>query len=166
MFAGKRALLEAAGLEPDADAETLVALTEWEDEPGERARQAIDRAGWALGVALSGAVNLLDVDDIVLGGEFGPLADLLRPRIEQELRQRVLAARWSRFRVRETSIRLSPATTGGALRALRAWWTSRSAGCPRPPEGQPRPGVDWCAERQGLRRRGPAAQSRCMTSML
>ncbi|GAA3054491.1 ROK family transcriptional regulator [Actinocorallia glomerata] len=120
VFAGKRALLEAAGLEPDADAETLVALTEWEDEPGERARQAIDRAGWALGVALSGAVNLLDVDDIVLGGEFGPLADLLRPRIEQELRQRVLAARWSRFRVRETSIRLSPATTGGALRALRA----------------------------------------------
>ncbi|MDZ5078232.1 ROK family transcriptional regulator [Nesterenkonia sp. HG001] len=120
VFAGKGALLEAAGLEPAASAEELVSLTEWEDEPGERARQAIDRAGWALGVALSGAVNLLDVDDIVLGGEFGPLADLLRPRIEQELRQRVLAARWSRFRVRETTTGVAPATTGGALRALRA----------------------------------------------
>ncbi|WP_460689547.1 ROK family transcriptional regulator [Nesterenkonia suensis] len=120
VFAGKRALLEAAGLEPAATAEELVALTEWEDEPGQRARQAIDRAGWALGVALSGAVNLLDVDDIVLGGEFGPLADLLRPRIEEQLRQRVLAARWSRFRVRETADGVAPATTGGALRALRA----------------------------------------------
>lgn len=119
-FAGKRALLKEAGLDLRSTAEELVAITEWDDESGARARAAIDRAGWALGVALAGAVNMLDVDDIVLGGEFGPLADLLRPRIEEELRQRVLAAPWSSFRVRETGTGLAPATTGGALRALRA----------------------------------------------
>lgn len=119
VFAGKRALLAEAGLEPAASAQELVALTEWEDEPGERARQAIDRAGWALGVALSGAANLLDVEEVVLGGEFGPLADLLRPRIEAELSYRVLASEWSRLRVRETETGVAPAATGGALRVLR-----------------------------------------------
>lgn len=118
VFAGKRALLAEAGLDPTASAEELVALTEWEDEPGERARQAIDRAGWALGIALSGAANLLDVEEVVLGGEFGPLADLLRPRIQAELSRRVLASAWSRFRVRETDTGVAPAATGGALRVL------------------------------------------------
>lgn len=119
VFAGKRALLAEAGLAPTASAQELVALTEWEDEPGERARQAIDRAGWALGVALSGAANLLDVEEVVLGGEFGPLVDLLRPRIEAELSYRVLASEWSRFRVRETDTGVAPGATGGALRVLR-----------------------------------------------
>lgn len=73
-----------------------------------------------MGVALAGMVNLMDVSDIVLGGEFGPLADLLRPEIEQELHSRVLAAPWTSFRVREAPIGSAPATTGGALRALRA----------------------------------------------
>ncbi|GAA1268640.1 sugar kinase [Planotetraspora silvatica] len=34
---------------------------------------ACERAGWALGVALSSAINLVDPDTIVLGGIYGPL---------------------------------------------------------------------------------------------
>ncbi|GAA0383426.1 ROK family transcriptional regulator [Microbispora corallina] len=39
----------------------------------ERALAACERAGWALGVALCSAVNLVDPDAIVLGGIYAPL---------------------------------------------------------------------------------------------
>lgn len=120
VYAGKRAVLEAAGLTGASNALELVSLTEWEDDPGERATAAIERAGWALGVALSAAMNVLDVHDVVLGGEFGPITDLLRPRIEEQLQQRVLASAWTEFRVRESACRTAPAASGAAVRALRA----------------------------------------------
>ncbi|WP_147640448.1 ROK family transcriptional regulator [Nesterenkonia massiliensis] len=119
VYAGKRALLQAAGLDPRASAEDLVGVIEWEDDAGQRARAAIERAGTALGVALSGAMNLVDVHEVVLGGEFGPLTDLLRPHIEHQLKQRVLAAEWASVRVRESGTGIAPAVSGGALRALR-----------------------------------------------
>ncbi|MCH8563386.1 ROK family protein [Nesterenkonia sp. LB17] len=118
-YAGKRSLLAAAGMERTATAQDLVELSQRDDDAGRTACQAIDRAGWALGVALAGAMNLLDVHDIVLGGVYGPLADMLRPRIEKELNSRVLSAQWSTFRVRTASSQSAPAATGGALRAMR-----------------------------------------------
>ena len=123
VYAGKRALLANAGLQPPVSARTLSEMAEQDDDAGAQVRAALDKAGWALGIALSGALNVLDIRDVVLGGEFGPLADHLRPRIETELGDRVLAAQWSGFRVREPGEwehNAAPATTGGALRALRA----------------------------------------------
>lgn len=119
VYAGKHALLEAAGLHSTATAQELMELAEGTGAEADEARAAIDRAGWALGVALAGAMNVLDVHDIVLGGEFGPLTDLLRPRIEEQLNRRVLASQWAEFRVRESNAGSAPATTGGAIRALR-----------------------------------------------
>lgn len=118
VYAGKRTLLQAAGMAPDAEAEEIVALIRSGD--GRRAADALDHAGWALGVSLAAAMNVLDVHDVVLGGEFGPLADLLRPQMETELRRRVLASSWVQSRVRASAAESAPATTGGALRALRA----------------------------------------------
>lgn len=120
VYAGKYALLKAAGLGPAATAQELMQRVETPVHGAEDPSEAIARAGWALGVALSGAMNVLDVHDIVLGGEFGPLTDMLRPRIEEQLSRRVLASPWADFRVRESGIGLAPATTGGAMRALRA----------------------------------------------
>lgn len=120
VYAGKRALLTSAGLEPTAKIQELVDLTEWEDEAGRQATEAIERAGWALGISLSGAMNVLDVHEVVLGGEFGPLTDLLRPGIEGQLETRVLASTWADLRVRESATGIAPATTGGAMRALRS----------------------------------------------
>ncbi len=123
VYAGKRALLAAAGLDAPFSARHLAEMAAQDDAAGARVREALDQAAWALGIALSGALNVLDVQDVVLGGEFGPLAEHLRPRIEEELRDRVLAAQWSSFRVREPGEwehGAAPATTGGALRALRA----------------------------------------------
>ncbi len=120
VYAGKRSLLLAAGLSASATADDLVSLTEWDDSAGAQACAALSKAGEALGVALSGAMNMVDVHCVVLGGEFAPLTDLLRPGIEAQLQHRVLAAEFCEFRVRESCSGLSPATTGGALRALRA----------------------------------------------
>ncbi|MEU6407696.1 ROK family transcriptional regulator [Microbispora sp. NPDC046933] len=60
-------------------------------EGDENARAACERAAWALGVALSSAVNLVDPDAIVLGGIYAPLfpwightvADTLKVRLGQ-----------------------------------------------------------------------------------
>ncbi|WP_410633452.1 ROK family protein [Amycolatopsis sp. cmx-4-83] len=82
-FAGQEALL-AAGNAPTLPA-FLAALAD-----GDRAaRAACAAAGEALGVALTSAVNLLDLDRIVLGGVFtqlypwlsGPVTDVLTTRL-------------------------------------------------------------------------------------
>ncbi|MBE3008437.1 ROK family transcriptional regulator [Microbispora sp. NEAU-D428] len=60
-------------------------------EGDQNARAACERAAWALGVALSSAVNLVDPDAIVLGGIYAPLfpwigdtvADTLKARLGQ-----------------------------------------------------------------------------------
>ncbi|MEW9527489.1 ROK family protein [Microbispora sp. NPDC049125] len=57
----------------------------------EAALRACERAGWALGVALCSAINLVDPDAIVLGGIYAPLfpwiggvvADMLASRLGQ-----------------------------------------------------------------------------------
>jgi predicted NBD/HSP70 family sugar kinase len=90
-YAGKRALLAAAGLDPDT---TASGLGDRIRAGNARASEAMDRAAWALGCAVAGAVNLVDVPVIVLGGHLREIADLLRPRLEATLRDRVLSARW------------------------------------------------------------------------
>ena len=77
------------------------------------AQAALLEAGTSLGVALAGMVNTLDVDTIVLGGIFSPLAPWLMPAVEAELTTRVLTASWSPVRVR-------PSTLGPAAAALGA----------------------------------------------
>ncbi|HET6969441.1 MAG TPA: ROK family transcriptional regulator, partial [Ornithinibacter sp.] len=67
-YAGRRALLAAAGLPADAGTTRLVDLV----RSGDRAAaDAVARAAWALGVALAGVVNVLDIPAIVLGGHLG-----------------------------------------------------------------------------------------------
>ncbi|MDT7706445.1 MAG: hypothetical protein QOG20_2052, partial [Pseudonocardiales bacterium] len=51
-----------------------------------------DGAGRALGVALAGAVNLLDVPVVVLGGLYARLGAPLRDAVAGELRTRVLTS--------------------------------------------------------------------------
>ncbi|MCW2900457.1 MAG: hypothetical protein JWO67_2722 [Streptosporangiaceae bacterium] len=94
-IAGQEAILRAAGLTP---AGTTVASTVAADPDGPmaaliatlragdaRALAAVERAGRALGSALSTAVNLLDPDTVVLGGIFSPLAAWVRPAVEDAL---------------------------------------------------------------------------------
>ncbi|MEV7323265.1 ROK family transcriptional regulator [Streptomyces sp. NPDC093970] len=85
-YAGEEAVLRAAGLEPRGDAVGVLAQRAGEDHEG--ARRALEDAGRALGIALTGAVNLLDPETVVLGGALAGLAPWLLPSLRNELADR------------------------------------------------------------------------------
>jgi predicted NBD/HSP70 family sugar kinase len=114
-YAGRRALLSAAGLPPDATPGALKARVDTGDPA---ASAAIENAAWALGVALAGVVNVLDIPTVVLGGHLAELADLIRPQLEAHLARRVLSARWRRPRIVGADAPPAAGATGAALRAL------------------------------------------------
>ncbi|WP_410621921.1 ROK family protein [Amycolatopsis sp. cmx-8-4] len=82
-YAGQEALL-AAGNTP-----TVAALLAALDRGDRAALAACDAAGRALGVALTSAVNLLDLDRIVLGGVFTPLYPWLAEPVADVLATRL-----------------------------------------------------------------------------
>jgi predicted NBD/HSP70 family sugar kinase len=114
-YAGKHAILAAAGLSRQVTPEELAHLAR-SGEP--RAKKAVSRAARALGVALAGAINLLDIPAVVLGGHLGQIADVLTPDLERQLRTRVLSARWVVPQVSPAGIDLAPGAGGGALAVL------------------------------------------------
>ncbi len=116
-YAGQDALLQRAGLRTD---QSLAELLELSERGSSAALAALGEAGTALGVALANAVNLLDVDTVVLGGVYAPLAEQLIPAIERQLQQRVLWHRWAPTRVQAAVVRDHAALTGAALAVLDA----------------------------------------------
>ncbi|MGY1602253.1 ROK family protein [Geodermatophilus sp. SYSU D00815] len=114
-YAGRRALLSAAGLPRDAEPHDLAERAA-EGDPA--AGRALDDAARALGIALAGVVNVLDIPTVVLGGHLGELGELLGPRLEEHLARRVLSARWRRPRVDAVVAAPAAGATGAALRAL------------------------------------------------
>ncbi|MEV1085538.1 ROK family transcriptional regulator [Streptomyces sp. NPDC050211] len=85
-YAGEEAVLRAAGLEPGEDRVGLLAGRAADGDPD--VRRALRDAGEALGIALTGAVNLLDPEGVVLGGALAGLAPWLLPSLEAELARR------------------------------------------------------------------------------
>ena len=96
--AGQRALLRAAGA---GTVEELLA----------RPAAAIERAADALGIALTGAVHLLDVRTVVLGGLYAQLGDGLRDAVAARLAARV----------GPVQVRRARPDNGGSLRGAAAW---------------------------------------------
>jgi predicted NBD/HSP70 family sugar kinase len=88
---------------------------------------ALHDAGTSLGLALASAVNLLDLDAVVLGGCFGPLSPWLTREVEAALRLRVLSADWTTCQLRPSAIGELAAVRGAAALTLRgllaAPWT-------------------------------------------
>jgi predicted NBD/HSP70 family sugar kinase len=116
-YAGRDALLAAAGL-PRGTAPAALAAAAVRGEPA--ALQALDTAAWALGIALAGALNLLDIPAVVLGGHLAELGDQLCPRVEEHLARRVLSARWRRPAIAAAAGGPGAGATGAALRAFDA----------------------------------------------
>ncbi|MGW5240452.1 ROK family protein [Monashia sp. NPDC004114] len=114
-YAGRQALVDAAGLPHDAGAAELLERIR-SGEPD--ASRALERAAWALGIALGGVVNVLDVPVIVLGGHLGQIADQVRPLVEPQLRTRVLSSRWLPPQIERANGDPAPSATGAALREL------------------------------------------------
>ena len=114
-YAGKDAIFGGAGLPASAGAADLARAVRAGDE---RAQAAVSRAAWALGVALAGVINVLDIPSVVLGGHLGQVADLLRPELERHLRTRTLSARWVTPDIVAAEPDAAPGATGAAMLEL------------------------------------------------
>ena len=75
-------------------------------------------AGRHLGLALGAAVNMFDVDVVVLGGCFGPLAPWLADDVAAALRKRVLSSAWTGCEVRASEFGEGAAVRGAAALTL------------------------------------------------
>ncbi|WP_344128001.1 ROK family transcriptional regulator [Luedemannella flava] len=119
-YAGQDAILRAAGVAGEdavpAGLERIQRLAQAAD-PAMLA--ALGAAGAALGIALAGAVNLLDVDAVVLGGSYAPLAPWLRAAVEEELTTRVITAGWSPAEVRASALGPEATVVGAAGSVVR-----------------------------------------------
>jgi len=109
-IAGRGAILAAAGRD-DWDALAADAAA-----PDAALGEVLGRVGRALGIALAGTLNLLDVSHVTLGGTLADLAPALIPTLVDEVNARVLSAPFDALTV-ET---VATAETGAALGAAYA----------------------------------------------
>ncbi|MFJ4005082.1 ROK family protein [Streptomyces sp. NPDC090023] len=86
-YAGEEAVLRLAGIEARED--VMGVLAKRAEASDDDVRTALGEAGTALGIALTGAVNLLDPDTVVLGGALAALSPWLLPSLQRELRGRI-----------------------------------------------------------------------------
>lgn len=90
-YAGEAALLRAAGLDLRGDpGERTGELADRCTAQDPAALRAVRQAGTALGIALSGAVNLLDPQRVVIGGSLARLTPWLLPPVRRELARRTM----------------------------------------------------------------------------
>ncbi|MFB9239267.1 ROK family protein [Plantactinospora siamensis] len=128
-YAGQEAIVAAAG-QPPGSTHRLAELAGAGDPA---ALAALERAGRALGVATSGAVNLLDVGAVLLGGGYARLAPWLLPALRTELAARVVTAGWAPVEARAALLGSDAAVIGAAGSVVRsvlaqpARWLARAA---------------------------------------
>jgi predicted NBD/HSP70 family sugar kinase len=80
---------------------------------------ALDEAGAALGIAVASALNMLDLDRVVLGGIYGPLAPYLIPTVEREIQARLVSAQWAAVSVRASTLSAGSAVLGAGQVVVR-----------------------------------------------
>ncbi|MEV6308434.1 ROK family protein [Streptomyces sp. NPDC051840] len=115
-YAGRSALLKAAGIDPDTGVRGIDELEQRAAAGEEQALTALREAGDHLGVVLAGAVNLFDPEAVVLGGIYRNLMPWLEPSADAQLSARVVSGRWHR---RGSGLRAS-SVSGDAARGAAA----------------------------------------------
>jgi len=125
-LAGQEAILRAAGVSvraatalgtPDGSVQELVRRARAGDQ---RTLAALARAGTALGVALAGLVNVVDVPVVVLGGLYAELAPWLADPVRAELEARVVGFAWSPTELRVSRLGGHAAVQGAAGAVVQA----------------------------------------------
>ena len=121
-FAGRRALVEAAGIAEDGDATSSEAidmfLQRWRAWDSDVAK-VVDQAADALVSAIASAVNLVDVDTVLLGGLWTHFGDELATVLEGRLRSEILGYPNVKIRVFVPPVALHPSLYGAAEMGLR-----------------------------------------------
>jgi predicted NBD/HSP70 family sugar kinase len=124
--AGQEALLARAGIVGEAGTPLAVpagAIAELQAraQAGDRrARAAIAEAGTALGIAIAGLVNVVDVPVVVLGGLYARLGGWLVDPIRAELDRRVVSREWAPVEVSVSDFGSDAAVRGAAGSVVKA----------------------------------------------
>ena len=138
-FVGLEAITRRAGIPIGAGgrARSITAELVRRAEDGDEAViTSLAEAGRYLGLGLGSVVNLFDVDVVVLGGCFGPLAPWLVDDVRSVLDERVLSSAWSGCEVRASEFGEGAAVRGAAALTLMSvlaepWLVAERAGSPR-----------------------------------
>ncbi|WEV71982.1 ROK family protein [Bifidobacterium sp. ESL0790] len=122
MYAGRRALVEASGVAGPEASTRIEAVDEvlerWRKRDG-RTVAAVDRAVRALASALASAINILDIDSVVLGGFWSKFGKTLTRRLGHELEMQVVSYPKVQPRVLLPDVSDRPALLGAAQLGLR-----------------------------------------------
>ncbi len=120
---GQEAIAARAGIDlgPERGTRSITCeIVRRATEGDARTLAALEEAGATLGTALASIVNLLDLEGVVLGGAYGPLAPWLTGAVEAALSERVLAERWSSCELRVSTLAEGSAVRGAAALTLRS----------------------------------------------
>jgi predicted NBD/HSP70 family sugar kinase len=128
---GQESIAAAAGISTSDGGTRSITdeLVRRAEEGSESVIAALDDAGRWLGIALASTFNVLDLQAVVLGGAFGPLAPWLVGEVRRTLEERSLAARSGSFVVVPSAFGDGAAVRGAAAlslrRALEAPWAAQ-----------------------------------------
>ncbi|WP_299541503.1 ROK family protein [uncultured Streptomyces sp.] len=119
-YAGRAALLEAAGIDPAAGVPGIGELARRAAAGDPRAVDSLWEAGDRMGVVLAGVVNLFDPEAVVLGGIYRTLMPWLEKAADAQLTTRVVSGRWHEngSRLRASSVS-GDAARGAAARVVQ-----------------------------------------------
>lgn len=118
-YAGEAAVLRESGLGQHGPGDPVALLAERAGAGHPPTLAALDRAGRALGLALTSAVDLIDPDALVLGGAYADLADWLLPSVRAELAARVTLRSWAPEALRPSALGRRGPLLGAALTTVR-----------------------------------------------
>ncbi|MDR2372661.1 MAG: ROK family transcriptional regulator [Bifidobacteriaceae bacterium] len=115
-YAGRRAIARTVGLPASARPEAVLAAVAADPAAAKR----FDDVVAALATGLAGVLNLLDITQVVLGGDYAVLAPVLAEPLRSALQRRTLAARWggAEVTVRPARVATTPAALGAAWAVL------------------------------------------------
>jgi predicted NBD/HSP70 family sugar kinase len=117
-YAGEEAVLRACGLH-DVPGDRVSLLAAEAAAGHAQVARALEDAGRALGIALAGAVNLLDPEKVVLGGAYAELAAWLTPAMQAELGARVRIRPWDPAGLAVSALRREGPVVGAATSAVQ-----------------------------------------------
>lgn len=95
-YAGHDALMTAVNLSLNSPINDLIDLFVAGDET---TRQTLDRAATSLGRAIANALNLLDIDMVILGGNFAQLLPHFEVLLHSEVEYRQLSSQWVKTQI-------------------------------------------------------------------
>lgn len=115
VYSSRAAIMERAGFERRGHIGLLTSALSREERP---ARKAIASASEHLGMAISSCLNMVDLQDVVLGGVFAQLEDYIFPRLQEFINDYALPAKFSTVSLSTSIVTKSPAARGGAWQSL------------------------------------------------